>query len=199
MTRLNLPARPRHSGDLLPFLRAGDLALIFPLLLVLLVEDNSTDSTVLGEQQSQLTSYQRRFVGLSEKEREWPTVRNRATMAILPSRGLPRVPSYGDPARSPPATVFQKGYLMRISLALPLFLILSMYPLSIYLADTRPHSPTTLAYESITHTSSIAATILCITRLIMHRHVRIAFFLSHLSTRLTIHHAFSLRFSPMTL
>ena len=65
-----LPA-PDILGDLLPFLRAGGLALIFTSLPVLLVEDNSNDSTVLSEQQSQLTSYQRRKVGLGEKEREW--------------------------------------------------------------------------------------------------------------------------------
>jgi len=58
--------------DLLPFLCACGLALIFTSLLVLLVEDSSNDSTVLGVQQSQVTSYQRRNVGLSEKERGWP-------------------------------------------------------------------------------------------------------------------------------
>jgi len=66
-----LPA-PDILGDLLLFLRASSLALIFNSLLVLPVESNSNDSTVLGEQQSQLTSYQCRKVGLSEKEREWP-------------------------------------------------------------------------------------------------------------------------------
>jgi len=46
-----------NLGDLLPFLRGG-LGLIFTSRLVLLVGGNSNDSTVLGEQQSQLTSYQ---------------------------------------------------------------------------------------------------------------------------------------------
>jgi len=47
-------SRPRHSRRLLPFLRAGSRALIFTLHLILLIEHNSNDSTVLGEQQSQL-------------------------------------------------------------------------------------------------------------------------------------------------
>jgi len=33
-----------------------------------------------------------------------------------------------------------------------------MCPSTVYLADTRPHSRTTLAYESITHTSTINST-----------------------------------------
>jgi len=39
---------PAHDilGDLLPFLHVGGLALIFTSLLVLLVEDNSSDSRV---------------------------------------------------------------------------------------------------------------------------------------------------------
>jgi len=43
-----LPA-PGTLGDLLPFLRTGGLVLTFTSLLVLLVEDNSNDSTVLGK------------------------------------------------------------------------------------------------------------------------------------------------------
>ena len=67
------PTFPATFWDLVPFLCAGGLALIFTALLVLLVEDDSSDRKVLGEQRSQLASYQRRFVGLSEKEREWST------------------------------------------------------------------------------------------------------------------------------
>jgi hypothetical protein len=76
MIRSNLsppPTFPATFWDLVPFLCAGGLALIFTALLVLLVEDDPNDSKVLGEQHSQLASYQRRFVGLSEKEREWST------------------------------------------------------------------------------------------------------------------------------
>ena len=63
---------PPTTFSLSPFLHAGRLTLIFTSPHDLLVEDNLSDSTVLSEQQSQLTSYQRRKVGLSEKEREWP-------------------------------------------------------------------------------------------------------------------------------
>jgi hypothetical protein len=66
------PTFPATFSDLVPFLCVGGLALIFTALLVLLVDDDSTDCKVLGEQQSQLTSYQWQFVRLSEKEREWP-------------------------------------------------------------------------------------------------------------------------------
>jgi len=75
MISTNLSPPPTCSvtfWDLLPILCACSLALIFTSLLVLLVEDNSNDSTVFGEQQSQLTSYQRREVSRSEKERHWP-------------------------------------------------------------------------------------------------------------------------------
>jgi hypothetical protein len=90
-----------------------------------------------------------------------PCVCNRATMAIHPSRGMSRVP----PLRSllPPrpaathARCFQKGYLVRIHRTYFLFLILSMRPSTVHLADTRPHSPSTLTYEPITHTSIIGS------------------------------------------
>jgi len=67
------PTFPATFWDLVPFLCAGGLALIFTALLVLLVEDDPNDSKGVGEQQSQLATHQRRFVGLSEKEREWST------------------------------------------------------------------------------------------------------------------------------
>jgi hypothetical protein len=72
------PTFPATFWDLVPFLCAGGLALIFTALLVLLVEDDSNDSKLLGEQQSQRTSYQRRFVGLNGKEREW-TMRSQSS------------------------------------------------------------------------------------------------------------------------
>ena len=64
------PTWPPTLWDLIPFLCASGYALIFTALLVLLVEDDSNDSKVLGEQQSQLTSQERWIVGLTEKERE---------------------------------------------------------------------------------------------------------------------------------
>ena len=67
----NLP--PPILGDFLgspTILLRRRLALIFTSLLVLLAKDNSNDSKVLGEQQSQFTRHQRRTVGLSEKERK---------------------------------------------------------------------------------------------------------------------------------
>jgi len=67
------PTSSKTFSDLVPILCAGGLALIFTALLVLLVEDDSNDSKVLGEQRSHLASYQQRFVGLNEKEREWST------------------------------------------------------------------------------------------------------------------------------
>jgi len=58
MVRSNLSA----LCDLVPFFGAGDLAHIFTAPLGQLVEDESNDSKVLGEQQLQLTSYQQWFV-----------------------------------------------------------------------------------------------------------------------------------------
>ena len=89
---------------------------------------------------------------------------------------------------------------MRIYRAWSLFLVLSM---TVHLADTRPHSPATLAYKSITHTPFIGSTHanLPIAEPAMHRHVRIAFFrslfvhLAHRKPRFLI--AFWL--APMTL
>jgi len=54
--------------------------------------------------------------------------------------------------------VFQNGYVVRIYRAWSLFLILSMCSSTIHFADTRPHSPTTFAYDSITHTSFVGIT-----------------------------------------
>jgi hypothetical protein len=56
------------------------------------------------------------------------------------------------------ARSFQKGYLVRIHRTCSLFLILSMRPSTVHLADTRPHSPTALTYEPIAHTSIIGST-----------------------------------------
>jgi len=108
-----------NLGDLLPFLRAGGLALIFTSRLVLLVEDNSNDSTVLSEQQSQLTSYQRPKVGQSEKEREWST-RSQSSYYGYSSvqrniTGSPATITVTALASHPSARCFQNGYLVRWS------------------------------------------------------------------------------------
>ena len=56
---------------------------------------------------------------------------------------------------------------------------------TVHLADTQPHSPTTLAYESITHTTTTGSSMLSMAKLIMHRHVRIIFLRFPFSTWLT--------------
>ena len=48
-------------------------------------------------------------------------------------------------------------------------------------ADTRSHSPTTVAHGSITHTRTIIAPIPSIVKPAMHRHVRVAIFVSQLA------------------
>ena len=71
MIRFRTAPRPTllaTFSDLVPCLCDGGLALIFTAFLVLLVQDDSKDSKVLGEQQWQLASYQQRFIGLSERE-----------------------------------------------------------------------------------------------------------------------------------
>jgi len=79
------PPAPDVPGDFLgphTFPLGQRLRPHFTALFVLLVKGDSNDSKVLGKQQSQLTSHQRRIVGLSEKERNGPCILNRATMAI---------------------------------------------------------------------------------------------------------------------
>ena len=56
------------------------------------------------------------------------------------------------------ARCFQKCYSVCIYRAWSLFLILSTCCSTVHFADTRPHSPTTLAYESIIHRSTISNT-----------------------------------------
>jgi hypothetical protein len=118
-------------------------------------------------------------------------------MAIHSPRGMSRVPQLRSLLPPRPAATsarcFHKGYLLRIHRTCSLFLILSMRPSTVHLADTRPHSPTTLTYEPITHTSIIGSTHViydevdyaptCAYRL-----------LSHPICQLTQRHAFSLLF-----
>ena len=97
------PTFPATFWDLVPFLCAGGLALIFTAILVLLVEDDPNDGKVLGgEQRSHLASYQRRFVGLSEKEREWSTRSHSSYYGYSPVQRK----VMGSPV---PATVTAKG------------------------------------------------------------------------------------------
>ena len=67
------PDVPPTFWDFVLFLCASGLAPTFIALLALPAEDDSNDSGVLGEQQTHLVSYRRRFVGMGEKEREWST------------------------------------------------------------------------------------------------------------------------------
>jgi hypothetical protein len=63
---LPVPQRsPRLSGTSYPPSAQAVSSFSFTALLVLLTEVDSNDRKVLGEQESQLTSYQWRFVGLS--------------------------------------------------------------------------------------------------------------------------------------
>ena len=94
------------------------------------------------------SSSQQRFV---ERSGNGPCVRSRATTAMMDVTGrpllLPRPPTTS-------AQCFQKCYLVCIYRAWSLFLILSTCCSTVHFADTRPHSPTTLAYESIIHRSA---------------------------------------------
>jgi len=141
------PDDPATFWDLVPFFCAGDLALIFTAL-TLLVEDESNDSKVLGEQQSQLTSYQRRFVGLSLKERE-STMRSQSSYYGY----SPVQPQLRSPLLR---MVFPKWLFWCASITLGPYS-------SSYLCAPRPYislildltALPSLAYESITHTSFI--------------------------------------------
>jgi len=82
-------------------------------------------------------------------------------MAILLSRGMPRVPQLRSPLLPSPVTTstrVSKKLLVRIYRIWSLLTIWSMCSSTIPLAHTRPHSPTNLAYDSITHTSFIGST-----------------------------------------
>jgi len=151
-------SNPDILGDLLPFLHSGGLALSFTSRLVLLVEDNSNDRTVLGEQQSQLTSYQRPKISQSEKMREW-CMRSRSSYNgyLSVQRNVTGSPATITVTALPSHTsarCFRNGYLVRFYRASSLLTILSMCSSATHLAGTRPHSRTTLAYESIAHTST---------------------------------------------
>ena len=141
MIRSNLspsPKFPATSSDLVPFLCAVVLPSLLPPPLVLLAEDGSTDIKMLGEWKSQLPTRVQR------KECEW-TMHSHSSYY-----------GYEDRHRSATVTaqtshhewpVFSNGYLVHVCRAWSLFLIRSMCSLTVHLADTRPHSPTTLAYE----------------------------------------------------
>jgi hypothetical protein len=78
--------------------------------------------------------------------------------------------------------VFRQSYFVRIYRGPSVFLILPTCSSTLHPGRTRPHSPTTLAYTSITTQAPPAAPILPMAKLIMHRHLCIP---CHLSTWLT--------------
>jgi len=97
---------------------AGCLALIFTVLFVLLTEDDSSDGKALGGQQSQVASHQRRFVGLSEKGREW-SMRSHSGYygySTIPTNiaGPPASITVTAQPDHHQRMVFPKGYLVRI-------------------------------------------------------------------------------------
>jgi len=111
---------------------------------------------VICEQQSRVTSYQRRKGGLSKKAREWSmrsqpsyygylSVQRNVTGSQLRS---PLLPCPVTPVPGVSKTVILVRFYR-------LLITLSMCSLTVHLADTRPHSRTTLTYEPITHTSFI--------------------------------------------
>src|SRR5258706_1355948 len=117
-----------------------------------------------------------------------PRVRTRATTAILPLRGTSRVPKVRPPLLldQPPAApdISKQATRSVVYRALPRSLTLAIRPETdaslqqFSFADTRSHSPTTLAHESITHTSPIGTPILSMPKPGMHVHrpLRLAFF-----------------------
>ena len=168
---------PAHDilGDLLPFLRAGRLTLISTSPHDLLVENNLYDSTVLGEQQSQLTSYQRRKVGLSEKEREWPIGSQSSYYGDSPVQRN----ATGSPA--PVTVTAQSSHQRRPMFSWCSFIALGPYSSS-YLCSPRPSVSLTLDLIPLSPTSPSltqapsTALMIPMAKLIMHRHVRVAFF-----------------------
>jgi hypothetical protein len=104
------------------------------------------------------------------------------------------------------ARCFQNSYLVRICRRWSPFLNVSMCSSTVHLADTFPHSSTTLAYESITHTSIISSTqtiyteadhaLTCACRLLLFPVVNLAHitsrflipFFSHDALHPTLHH-----------
>ena len=86
---------------------------------------------------------------------------SQSTMAILLSRGTPRVPQHDCAAQSPPAHGVPNGvfgaHLSRLVL-IPIPHILSIWSSTVHLADIRPWSHITLAYEFIAHTGTMKST-----------------------------------------
>ena len=115
MIMLNLFPPPTF-WDLVPFLCASGLAPTFTALLALPAEDDSNDSRVLGEQRTHLASYQRRFVGMSEKEREWSTHSHSSYYGYSPIQRGSWALQLRPPLLPSPATTsarcFQRDYLV---------------------------------------------------------------------------------------
>jgi len=128
MIRSNLsppPTYPATSSDLVPFLCANGYTLIFIALLVLLVEDDSNDSRVLRKQQPQLTSHQRRIIGLSEKEREWSKHLHSSCYGYSPvQRNVTVYPAFSHRyCLAKPLMLLKGYYLVRTYRTWSLFLI----------------------------------------------------------------------------
>jgi len=189
-----IPA-PDILGDLSLFLRASSLALNFNSLLVLPVEGNSNDSTVIGGQQSQLTSYQWRKVGLSEKEREWPMGSQSSYDGDSPvqrnSTGPPATVTVLPNQVTTSTQCFQKGYLVRIFALgpIPHLVYVPLDRPSCWYSTSQPYHPRLRVHRPhALHRPPM----LSIAKLIMRRHVRIAFFrfpfvnLAHITSSLLV-------------
>ena len=124
--------------------------------LVLFVKDDANDSKVLGEQQY---SHNGGSSASVRRSADGIHVRTRTTMAILQSRGTSRVPQLRsrhcpDQPQQPTPGV-SKEVIGAWSHSWSLFFLLVSCS---HLAETRPHSPTMVAYQPITHTSIIRST-----------------------------------------
>jgi len=170
--------------DLVPFLSTSGLALIFTVLLILVVQDDSNDSKVLDVQQ--------RFVELSGKEREWSMRSQSSYYGDSPvqrnatgSRATVTVTAQPSPHQQFPKRLFG-AYLSRLvpirhRIYVPVRPSVSLIldPIALPPSPRRP-SPTQ---------APSAARMLSLVKLTMHRHVRIAFpfvHLVHITSRLLI-------------
>ena len=124
----------------MPFLCAGCLALIFTRPFALLIEDEASSSHSSPA-----------AVGLSEREREWSTRSHLCYYRSSPADGRHRRPDQPLPAPDVPKQVIWCVSYRPWSL-------LATCSSTFHLAHTRPHSLTTLTYESTTHTSTTGST-----------------------------------------
>ena len=140
MIRPNLspsPKFPASPSDLVPFLCAVVLPSFLPPSLVLSAEDGSTDSKVLGEQQP---------TTVRGKKREWIM---RSQSSYYGYEGCHRSAAVIAQTSLHEHPVVFKNVIRCVSIALGPYSSSSTWSLTVHFAHTRPHSPTTLAYESI--------------------------------------------------